>query len=139
MTVTLPEAENFVLARWILLWGATTPFVFAQEDEPSTVRRGEVNWVEVNIVDEPADEQQTLAPTGARKFLRRAAVSITIHVPSNKGTSGALQLAQQARAVFEGTKFDGLSFYTAQVERLGSAPPEYLILVTCPFDYVETK
>jgi hypothetical protein len=136
---TLLEAENAVLSRWITQWGTTTPFAFAEEALPSTISPGETAWARVQVVDLPS-EQQTKAPTGLRKFLRKAGVLVTIYTPSiNQGASQALTLAQTARAVFEGVKFSGLSFFTAEIDRVGPVPPEYLINVIIPFDYVEIK
>lgn len=135
---TLVEAENVVLSQWITEWGTTTPFAFTEERQPSTVSRGETDWALVQVVDVER-EQQTLNKDGIRRFLSEAVVSITIYTPSGKGTARALALAQQAREVFEGKRIGVLSFLPAQVERLGSIPPEYLVLVTCPFDYTEVK
>lgn len=137
MTTPL-EAENAILSRWVTLGGALAPFVFQEERQPSTISTGETAWIKVCVEDVPS-EQQTLAPVLLRKFLRRAAVLITVYTPSGRGVAEALALAQSGRAVFEGTSFDGLSFYTGSLERLGPVPPEYLVLVTVPFDYRETK
>ncbi len=137
MTTPL-EAEQAILTRWVSEWGTTTPFVFTEERQPDAIQTGETDWVLFQVVDVDT-EKQTLGREGNRRFLRRAAVSITIYVPSGKGVARALELAQQARTVFEGIRLGDLSFFPADIERIGSVPPEYLILVTCPFDYTERK
>lgn len=137
MTVPV-EAEEAILARWSVEWGTTTPFGFGSEDAPVAVSRGEEAWALLQIVD-TLSEQQTLGRVTNRKFLRRGAVSVLIYTPTNQGTRQALVLAQQAREIFEAVGFSGLSFYAGSMDRIGPVPPEYLIAVAIPFDYVERK
>jgi hypothetical protein len=135
---TADVAEDAILNRWIDQWGTTTPFVFAEEQLPSTIQRGETSWANVTIQDTET-EQLTKAPVGLRKFLRRAAVQVIIYTPTNAGMRSALLLAEQARTVFEGIRLGAITFYAARLDRLGPVPPENLVLMTCPLEYVEIK
>lgn len=136
--MTPAEAEQIVLSQWVTGWADETPFVFESEERPSSISVGETSWAKVSIVDLPS-EQHTLGKVTERQFLRRAAVSILVYTPTNAGTQAALLLAQQARAVFEATTVSEVNFGTGSIDRLGPVPPEYVILVTVPFDYIERK
>lgn len=137
MTTAL-QAEEAILSRWVTAWGTTTPYAFEEEETPADVTRGETAWARLIILDRPG-EQHTLGPEGSRRFLRRGQVEVQIYTPSNQGTSEALSRAQEARAVFEGVSFSGLSFIDGEMVRVGPAPPEYQVSVIVPFDYEETK
>lgn len=135
---TITEAEQTVLTHWVTSWGATTAYVFEEEELPAGVVRGQASWVRLVVVDRPSD-QESLGPVGGRKYRRRAWVAIQIFTPSNQGVAGALQLADQARDVFEGLSLSGLDFVDGQVNRVGDVPPEYQVNVIVPFDYEQTK
>ncbi|MGI9491975.1 MAG: hypothetical protein ACR2QF_06200 [Geminicoccaceae bacterium] len=138
MTTPL-EAEQLIYQRFLSEWGTTTPVALEEEQLPSGVSPGEDPWAYVYVQD-IGTPQQTMGKPGNRRFLRKAQVNINIYVPQGKGTSLALDLAQQARDVFEGIRLSPLkNFSKADLVRVGPKPPEYQISVLCPFEYTETK
>lgn len=137
MTTAL-EAEQAVLSRWVTSWGATTPYVFEEEELPSGVTRGQSDWVRVVVVDRPS-AQESLGAQGERKYRRRAWVVMQVFTPSNHGVARGVALANQARDVYEGLSLGGLDFVDGQINRIGNVPPEYQVNVVVPFDYQQTK
>ena len=136
---TAAEAEQLVYSQFLTEWGATTPVALEEEKIPAGVSIGETAWVYVYVQDYDT-YQQTQGPVGSRKFLRKAQVVIRIIVPQGAGTSQAIALAEQARAVFEGVDLNPLkNFIAAPIERVGPMPPEYIVVVRCPFEYTEIK
>lgn len=136
---TPSEAEQLIYARFLDQWGSTTPVALEEEQVPAGVSVGETAWVYV-YVQEIERQQLSHGSIGSRKFLQKSQVVIRIYVPQGAGTQLATNLAQQARTIFEGVRLDPLqNFYKADIERVGPQPPEYIVAVICPFEYVEMK
>jgi len=106
--VLVDEATEIALQHWKDQWGATTPFVFENEDD-ARLDSGTVPWARLSI-RELTGGQETLGPIGSRKYIRRMVARVQIFVPTNAGMKRSRQLAEQARAVFEGKRVGGLAF-----------------------------
>lgn len=136
---TPAEAEQLIYNRFLTEWGTTTPVTLEEEKIPAAVVLGATPWVYLYVQDYDT-YQQTQGRIGNRKFIRRAQVVIRIMVPQIAGTDLAITLAQQARTVFEGISLEPLkNFLASPIERVGPMPPEYIVVVRCPFEYEEIK
>lgn len=135
---TLAQASEAIAARFKTQWGAlnpTIPFYLSGEvHAPPT--RGQ--WLKL-FVSQMSSGQATLGAVGTRKFIRRARVYIEVRDEADKGTLRCSQLAEQARAIFEGVSFSGLRFFGALVREAGEDGKWTTYLVDAPFDYHETK
>ena len=140
---TAAEAEQIILRHWLDNWvigsQARTPTAFEEEQIPNDVSVGETEWAYVFIQD-IGSPQQTLGIPGNRRFLRKAQVNVNLYVPQGRGIRVALDLAHEARTIFEGVRLSPLkNFKRADIVRVGPKPPEYQVSVLCPFEYTETK
>ena len=134
-SVTLADAREAIYQRWATNWGTTTDFTFANEDFTSPTDQP---WVRLTI-NEEAGQQDSLGSDGCRKFLRRGRVLIQIFNATDAGLRSLDLLAQQARDIFEGTRFSGIWFTNVDVRESGSGGEWYQFTVDAPFSYQETK
>lgn len=141
---TLKAARDAIEARWITSWATTTHYTFENEKSvpPEAVAASAFAldvgaWCRV-VVRNTVSAQETLGPVGARKFERQGDIMIQVFVPVDMGTAHADTLAMAARAVFEGTKFSGVSCYAGLVREIGPDGRWFQVNVTIPFTYYET-
>lgn len=140
---TPAEAEQLIYKQWLDNWVTggkiRTPTAFEEEQQPNAVSVGETSWAYV-FVQDIGSPQQTLGSMGRRRFLRKAQVVVNLYVPQGQGTKAALDLAQEARTIFEGISLSPLkNFAKSDIVRVGPKPPEYQVSVITPFEYSETK
>lgn len=136
-SVLLDGAKEAILSRWASAWGSTTPYVF--QNEQFTPPNGSV-WARLTILHDDS-RQETLGPSGGRRFLRAGTVFVDLFAPIGSGTTTVDALATLARSIFEGVSFDGLRFPgIAIVRELGEDEFGFFqIQVEALFDYEETK
>lgn len=133
---TLNEANEAVLDRWVTLWGTTTSYVFDNERPQSVLSPP---WVRV-VIRGLENVQETLGEVGRRRFLRRSQVFIQVFTALNVGTKQADELVQQARAIYEGTRFSGVWFFHGNVIPIGPIQDGlYQVNLELPFNYEEVK
>lgn len=132
---TVNEATEAIFQRWIDQWASTTSYAFEGEsfDPPATDP-----WARVSV-RHVESEQETLGPAGGRRFLRPGSAMVKLYGRNDRGRRELDLLGQQARAVFEGMSFSGVSFQAGTV-REGTPEGELLLrVVEVPFFYEETK
>jgi len=149
---TIVEAAEAVVSRWLTRWvdGADplTPTVLENEAgaEPSlpavtpTTAADQIaaSWVRLTVRS-LLSTQETLGTAPNRRFIRKAQVVIQIFTPPNIGAAVALDLADRARAVFEGASFDGVHVYDTNVRELGTDGRWQQANVDAAFTYYEQK
>jgi len=133
---TLNEARDAVYDRFASQWGTTSAYQLDNQDKK--LDEGTVSWARL-AVRQMDSAQNTLGPVGARRFRRSAMAFIQIFVPSNKGTKEGDDLAQTARAVFEGASFSGLDFTDGVIRETGPDGKWFQYVVEVKFDYDEIK
>lgn len=133
---TIDQARAAVQTRWIQQWGNTTPYVFENEagKEPSTA----VPWVRVSFRN-LGGTQHSLGGIGNRVWQRDARVFIQVMAPANKGMQGGADIAQQARAVFEGERLGELICYEGNVRETKPDGKWYVTLIEIRAQYYEKK
>jgi len=132
---TLSDARKAIANRWIAQWATTTPFCFDNEafDQPNT------SHVRM-IIRHNDGGQETLGPITQRRFYRRGTIFLILRTPADIGTSTADTLAQQARAIFEGTVFNSIRCYGATTREFGNFDgDQFQITIEIPFEYEEVK
>lgn len=133
---TLSEAREAIYQRWATNWGSTSAYCF--ENQGSSLQEGRTPWAMV-FVRHNVSSQQTLGPTGYRRFRRFGSIYVQINTLIDTGLKANDDLAYQAKAVFEGTSFSGLACTDSTVREVGSDGKWYTQLVEVDFDYEETK
>lgn len=132
----LDDAREAVYQRFVDNW-SSTPYVFDNEDS-ADLDGGAVAWARLSV-RETAGGQETLGPTGGRKYRRQASAFVQVFTPVNAGMKAAGDLAAAARAIFEGTSFGDLDFNNARVSDTGPDDKWQTTLVEAVFDFTETK
>lgn len=127
-------AVDAIARRWLTNW-TTTPTALQNEDYTPT--RG-VSWARLSVLHLQG-EQESMGAFANRRFLRRGQVKIQLFTPAYDGTAEPHTLGQAARAIFEGTSFDGLRFFSGDVVEIGVDGEWFMTLVDCLFDYQEIK
>lgn len=139
--MNVAQVTQALYAAFIDSWSSTP---VAAENE---VFDAEPSWVRLSV-REQVSEQQTLGPKGARRFRRECAVYVQVFTPAEGafidaagGVRSGLELAEDVRRFFEGETISAAKFHAVTVsrERLDPATGRWLvILVTCPFYFMET-
>lgn len=132
---TLSEAKESVYSRFVTEWGATTPFVFDNEELDGPT---DDPWVRVTVRS-ISRGQDTLGRTGNRRFRSAALVFVQVYTRTNTGVKQGDDLAVQARDIFEAVSFSGLDFNDGVVRESGPQGKWYQHVAEIAFDYDETK
>ena len=135
-SVTLNEAREAIYQRFADNTAlAVSAYTFQSEDFQSPT---DAPWARL-IVNHEAGVQDSLGPIGSRKYLRRGRVLVQLFGPVDQGLRALDLLADATRDIFEGTRFSGLYFISADVRESGQDGEWYQLTVDAPFDYQETK
>lgn len=134
---TIAEAREAVYEAWTDGWGTTTLFVFENEQfkEPAGTP---VPWCRVSFRNLDG-YQHTLGGIGHRLYNRDAKVYVQVMAPVNKGMHAGSELAQQARALFEGVRIGELVGFGGVVKEAKPDGKWYVTLVEVAFQYYEVK
>lgn len=133
---TLNQARKSVQDKFTTDWADETIADFDNED--FDVPEPDVKWVRL-VVRTKVRAQTTLGRVGNRKFSSEAAVVAQVFVPVKGGSSEADRLATKLANIFDGTRFDGLSFLAAETREVGESGGFHQYNVTCSFDYEDIK
>jgi hypothetical protein len=90
-------ATKTVYAAFATAWGSTTPIVIGNESWPEPASP----WVRLSM-RETSSIQLTMGEPGNKIYERRCSVYVQVFSPADAGEGQLLDLAQQARNVFEG-------------------------------------
>jgi len=134
---TLPQARERIYQEFTTAWGATSAFVL---DNEKMVPPAGDKWVRV-AVRHQASVQETLGGVGLRKFERIGTVFVQCFTPLDKGMADGDNLAQAARAVFEGKTLnpEAIHFFGVAVRDIGVSESWNQTNVEAFFIYHETK
>lgn len=132
---TLNEVRQSVQDRFEAQWLSET--VFDYDNDDFTIPEGE-NWVRV-VVRTMTRGQSSMGQVGNRKFATAAAVVAQVFVPIESGTSEADRLATKLANIFDGTRFDSLWFFAAEIRESGTSGEFHQYNVTCTFSYEDIK
>lgn len=112
---------------------------FCYDNEAFQPPTGET-WARL-VVRHRTRGQETLGPTGTRKFESTGSIFVQCFAPLDKGVSDADNLAAAARAVFEGKVLlpEHIRCYGAVVREIGQDGAWYQVNVEAFFTYDETK
>lgn len=89
-------------------------------------------WVSLSIVNAPSD-QVTTGAVGSRDFRHVGSVIVRVFVPKNSGDGYALELADEACAIFRGVTVGGITFMAPWVEQGPDDPKWEQRNAVCPF------
>lgn len=134
---TVDEAREAMQEHFVAGWGATTPFVFENENY-SEATAGTKPWVRFSVRNLDG-YQYSLGGIGNRLYERVARVYVQVMSPVGKGMQAGADLAQQARALFEGVRVGELVGYGGVVRETKPDGKWYVTLVEVAFRYYETK
>lgn len=134
---TLREARKAVVDKWLVDWPLVAPGVPSYFDNEAA-EPCSTPWTRV-VVRELLSRQETLGVAPTRIFERKAMVLVQIFVARDTGVGAILDLAQSARAVFEGKSFGGLDFYEVTPREVPTEDRWYQMTVEAQFNYYETK
>lgn len=129
-------ARKSVQDKFIAEWAGETIFDFDNDD--FDVPEPAVEWVRL-VIRTKVRKQTTLGRVGNRKFQSDAAVVAQVFVPVETGTSEADRLATKLANIYDGTRFDGLSFLAAETREIGESGGFHQYNVTCSFNYEDIK
>lgn len=134
---TYAEAIEAIADRWVAQWGSTTDFALENE-KAKGLADGEAPWAWVTVSG-PQGGQETLGSPGNRKYRRLITVTIQVFTRVDTGMAQSALLTEQARDIFEGERFNGLTFNdgTADTQKPdGRWQPVNVVILG---DYEETK
>lgn len=135
--MTPEDARKAICIRWAAQWGATTPFVFENEDNKN-LDAGTAPWARFTVRNVEGG-QETLGPDGHRNYVRKGLVLVQIFTPKDGGMKRGDELAHQARAIFEGASFDGIDFNNGRVREVVPDGKWQPFVAEADFIYYETK
>jgi len=84
-------------------WSGTS--VVHYEGHPFTEPGPDVEWARISVRN-TGGGQTSIGPVGNRKYERDFSVFVQVFVPVTGGMKSGSELAQQARAIFEGVRLD---------------------------------
>lgn len=134
---TLNEAREAVYDRFRTLWADRTPFTFQNDKFESKALKDD--WIRVSVL-ETFSAQETLGPTGARRFRRRGRIFGQLFTLAEEGgmaNSGGH--AHVFRGIFEATSFGGVDCNNAVVDEVGPDGKWHQTNISIIFDYEEFK
>lgn len=132
---TLNEARKSIQDTFEAAWGSETVYDY---DNSDFTMPEDANWVRL-VVRVRTRTQTSLGRVGNRKFNTKAAVSAQVFVPVEEGTFDADRLSKKLADIFDGTRFDSLSFKAAVVRESGASGEFFQYNVEVPFDFEEIK
>ncbi len=132
---TLVEASTLIQSRFIDQWGTETEISFENKEIDIKALS---EWVRL-VVRNTDGGQESLGPTGARKFEYKALVIVQIFTVIGSGTKRANQLAQLVRDIFEGVQFDEVVVDAVLVDEVGVDDKWYQINVEGNVTYYHIK
>lgn len=133
-SVQLNEARGAIYAALVAGIGGT-PYTFDNEAfDPPT----EAVWVRL-AMRHTGRAQDTLGPSGNRKFEATGNVIVQVFAPLDTGAAGCDAVVETVRALFEGVTVSGIFFYGAVVREIGPGDDWYQINVEAAFTYNEVK
>lgn len=136
---TVDEAREAVLEHFVAGWGATTPFSLENEKaSEAKLGAGSNPWVRLSFRNLDG-YQETLGGIGQRIYERVAKVYVQVMAPVDRGMKAGADLAQQARALFEGVRIGELVGYGGVVRETKPDGKWYVTLVEVAFRYYEKK
>jgi hypothetical protein len=134
---TLNDARGAIYGAFVAGWGATSPFLFDNEQFDSPPLGV---WARC-VVRHAVRAQETLGGAGNRKFESLGSVIIQCFGPLDKGAAGVDTLAEVAQGIFEGKTLlpENIHFTSAPITEIGPTDDDYQINVEAFFTYTETK
>ena len=133
---TLNDARKSIQDKFIVDWASETVFDFDNGDFEAP--EPDVKWVRL-VVKTKTRKQTTMGRVGNRKFQSDAAVVAQVFVPVETGSSEADRLATKLANIYDGTRFDSLSFLAAETREIGESGGFHRYNVTCEFNYEDIK
>lgn len=128
--MTYEAQHNAIRTRFNTQWASTTPIKWANVpfDPPN-----DDAWVELSVGDAGAI-QASMGDPGNNTYRHTGAVTVMIFTPSGQGDKEALELADQAAAVFRAWQSGGILFRPAPfIRRIGTKDNWFQVNVVCPF------
>jgi hypothetical protein len=138
--VSLVDARETIVQRFVTLWGATSAFCLDNEDFSPPA---DAPWVRL-AVRHDGSNLECIGGNGSGGFntyQRTGRAFVQVFGRRDKGTREADTLAQAARAIFEGTTLSGntIRFNNVIVREIGPDGSWYQINVEAFFAYDERK
>lgn len=134
--MTLSQASEIALQKFVTDWGVTTPFTL--DNEGSGLAEGSVAWVRA-VVRERVSRQLSLGITTNRRFNRKAALVCQVFTPINTGSLASNVLVDSLREFFEGVTVSGLMFHNVEARNEGNDGKWYQVNVMAHFEFDEVK
>lgn len=133
------QALQILLARWVSLWGNTTPYRLDNEAwKPQDLPDGSP-WASLTFEPVTIGRQHTLGAPGNRQFERQMLLFVEIHTPANTGAALSMSLVSTVLGIFEGWRDGGLWTREVNVPRQGNDGKDYVVVVEALFSYYELK
>lgn len=124
--------HNAIRARFAAQWGSTTPVAWPNVDFTPPDNTA---WVRLNVAD--ADTRQaSFGDPGNNVHRHTGLVTVMIFTPLGQGDKEALELADQAAAIFRGWQdsSSGVLFRSPPfVRQIGSEKKWFHLNLLCPF------
>ena len=134
---TLNTARGAIYTAFVAGWGATSAYTFDNENfDPPT----EAVWARVTV-RHGGRAQESLGPTGGRKFESDGSVIIQCFAPLDSGAALADTLALVAQGIFEGKTLspEQIRFTSSVIREIGPTEDWYQINCETTFTYTVTK
>lgn len=131
---TINEARESVYQRFIDQWAGRTPVTLDNESYQPPAGA----WVRL-AVRHFTSGQESMGPTGSRRFGRGGAVLVQVFTPADEGLRLADTLSGAVREIFEGVGFDGLRFRGVLVREIGPDGRWFQTNIEAPFEYDAVK
>jgi len=123
--------NSAIRSRFNTLWGSTTPVSYPNDEYKPVVG---TSWVKLTIAGAEA-YPASFGDPGNNVFRHPGMIIISIYCPTDEGDKLALELADQACAVFRNWQSGGITCHLAPYVRLVESDDTawYRLNVICPF------
>lgn len=125
------SARDAILARFDAQWASATPIEWPNRN--FTKPSGKDPWVRIIIQDGEAF-QASFGNSGANVHRHPGVIQLQVFTKMGIGNARALELADDAAAIFRGASFSGVRCRAASVREIGpDGHGWYQVNVTVPF------
>ena len=134
--MTLVEATELSVERFVTGWGSTTAYTL--ENESSGLAQGRDPWVRMTVLEQHS-RQTGIGSSGNRRFNRKGLAIWQIFTLMNAGSLASNQYVEALRALFEGVTVNGLMFHNVESRKIGNDGKWYQVNVNAEFEFDEVK
>jgi hypothetical protein len=137
MAGKIGEVREAIYQAFATGWSSYSPFCLGNESKKPTTA---ALWVRCTVLH-LGSEQESLGPTGNRRFQRDGLIIVQVFAPLDAGTKVSDAAVQKVRDIFEGTRIPAhdIRIHALTPHELGILEGWYQVNAELDFTYIETR